>query len=259
MKALDGVDLDIEKGRFTAIMGPSGSGKSTLLHCLAGLDRLTRAGATSATPSLARSTTAGYRAAPGPNRLRLPGLQPPAHADRGREHHPSARPRRAPSRPAEWFDRVVDAVGLRRPAGPPAHRAVRRPAAAGGRRSGADHPARDHLRRRAHRQPRLQGRRRVLAFMRQAVDEFDQTIVMVTHDPVAASRRQDRLLRRRQSRRRDAHPDRRAGHRPDEAARGLTWVQPPATPRRRPVEMLQLLVGRWPSACAWSAPPRRSP
>lgn len=36
--ALDDVDIDIEQGRFTAIMGPSGSGKSTLMHCLAGLD-----------------------------------------------------------------------------------------------------------------------------------------------------------------------------------------------------------------------------
>ncbi|HTZ43008.1 MAG TPA: ABC transporter ATP-binding protein [Jatrophihabitans sp.] len=41
VRALDGVDADFPAGQFTAIMGPSGSGKSTLLHCLAGLDRLT--------------------------------------------------------------------------------------------------------------------------------------------------------------------------------------------------------------------------
>ena len=38
VRALDGVDVDIPQGRLTAIMGPSGSGKSTLMHCMAGLD-----------------------------------------------------------------------------------------------------------------------------------------------------------------------------------------------------------------------------
>ncbi|WP_454296861.1 ABC transporter ATP-binding protein [Salana multivorans] len=41
VRALDGVDVDLARGRFTAIMGPSGSGKSTLMHCMAGLDRPT--------------------------------------------------------------------------------------------------------------------------------------------------------------------------------------------------------------------------
>jgi len=38
VRALDGVSVELERGRFTAVMGPSGSGKSTLLHCMAGLD-----------------------------------------------------------------------------------------------------------------------------------------------------------------------------------------------------------------------------
>ena len=41
VKAVDGISLEVENGKFTAIIGTSGSGKSTLLHCLAGLDKPT--------------------------------------------------------------------------------------------------------------------------------------------------------------------------------------------------------------------------
>ncbi len=41
VRALDGLDLDIDAHTFTVVMGPSGSGKSTLLYLLGGLDRVT--------------------------------------------------------------------------------------------------------------------------------------------------------------------------------------------------------------------------
>lgn len=41
VRAIDGISLEIQPYKFTAIIGKSGSGKSTLLHCMAGLDKPT--------------------------------------------------------------------------------------------------------------------------------------------------------------------------------------------------------------------------
>lgn len=62
--ALDGVDLDLEGGSVTALMGPSGSGKSTLLHLLGGMDRPDAGTITadeSALTGLSRSGLVAYR------------------------------------------------------------------------------------------------------------------------------------------------------------------------------------------------------
>ena len=99
VRALDGVDLEIGRGEFTAIMGPSGSGqvhppplprRPRHPHLRTGLHRRHR-------PRLARRQ-APHPPAPGPHRLRLPGLQPAPHPHRGREHHPAAGPGRQEGR-----------------------------------------------------------------------------------------------------------------------------------------------------------------
>ena len=101
---------------------------------------------------------------------------------------PAASPTRA------WLERVVDRRRPRRPADPPPGRALRRPAAAGGGAPGRCVPARGGVRRRAHRQPRLEApATRCSRCCADAVDEFGQTVVMVTHERHAAEKA-DRLI-----------------------------------------------------------------
>jgi putative ABC transport system ATP-binding protein len=186
VRALDGVNVDFEPGRFTAIMGPSGSGKSTLLHCLAGLDTVTAGqvfigdqdlGALSDRElTLLRRRSVGfvfqaYNLVPTLNareNITLPLDIAGATADRS------------------WFERVVDVLGLsdrlrHRPSelsgGQQQRVAVARALASRPEIVFADEPS-GNLDSKSGAQ--------LLTFLRRAVDEFEQTIVMVTHDPVAA-------------------------------------------------------------------------
>ncbi|MFF5783442.1 ABC transporter ATP-binding protein [Streptomyces sp. NPDC012693] len=188
VRALDGVDLDFHAGTFTAVMGPSGSGKSTLLQCAAGLDRPTagrvevggtaleglserrltllrrdRIGFVFQSFNLLPSLTAAQNVA---LPLRLAGRRPSRAEVRqalarvglaGRERH----------RPGELSGGQQQRVAL-------ARALITRPAVLFG-----DEPtgALDST-----------TSREVLDMLRELVDRDGQTIVMVTHDPVAAAR-----------------------------------------------------------------------
>ena len=221
VRALDGVDVEFERGRFTAVMGPSGSGKSTLMHCMAGLDVPTsgqrvrrRAGDR---PARRRGSDA---AAARPDRLRVPVVQPGPDADRGGEHHALRRPR-GPHRRPRVVRRTSSAA-----CGSPTGSSHRPSELSGGQQQRvacaraligrpelifADEPT-GNLDSNASAE--------VLEFLRSAVDEHGQSIVMVTHDPRGRRvRRPGRVPGRRQRRRRAALPDRRRRARADEAAR----------------------------------------
>ncbi|MFJ7280089.1 ABC transporter ATP-binding protein [Kitasatospora sp. NPDC098663] len=184
--ALDAVDVDIQRGRFTAIMGPSGSGKSTLMHCLAGLDTVSGGriwiGDTEITGLKDKQLTRLRRDKIGfifqafnllPTLSALENITLPMDIA-GR------RPDQA------WLDQVVETVGLagrlkHRPAqlsgGQQQRVAVARALAARPEIIFGDEPT-GNLDSRAGAE--------VLTFLRRSVDELGQTIVMVTHDPVAA-------------------------------------------------------------------------
>ena len=186
VRALDGVDIAFAQGRFTAIMGPSGSGKSTLLHTLAGLDRLDEGRVWLGDVELGalrdRALTVLRREQVGfvfqsfnlvptltaEENIRLPLTIAGRHAD------------------PDWFDQVVGTVGL-------GDRLHHRPAELSGGQQQRVAAARALLSR-----PRTvfadepsgnldsTSGAELLSFLRRAVRELGQTIVMVTHDPVAA-------------------------------------------------------------------------
>ena len=163
------------------------------------------------------------RAAPHAGRVRVPGLQPDPDAHGRREHQAADDARRRDRRHG------VDRPGRRRPSASATGSSTGRASSPAASSSASPSPARSRRGRRSSSptsRPATSTRTtgaEILDFMRRAVREFGQTIVMVTHDPIAASYA-DRvgLPRRRQDRRRDARPDRRHRARPHAEASGLT-------------------------------------
>jgi putative ABC transport system ATP-binding protein len=185
--ALRGVDVDLRAGEYTAIMGPSGSGKSTLMHCLAGLDSVTRGEVFIGGTRLTGLSDAGL------TRLRrdqvgfvfqqfnlLPTLTAQENillplSIAGRKPDPA------------WYRTVIETVGL-------GDRLHHRPSQLSGGQQQRVACARALVSR-----PEVvfadeptgnldsRSGAEILGFLRRSVREFGQTIVMVTHDPGAAS------------------------------------------------------------------------
>ncbi len=187
IRALDNVSVSFEGGRFTAIMGPSGSGKSTLLHCLAGLDVLTSGEVylgDVALGSLSEKQLTVLRRDRIGFVFQSYNLIPTLDA-RENLTLPMALAGRKPDR--DWLDNVIDTVGLRdrlthRPSelsgGQQQRVAVARALASRPDVVFADEPT-GNLDSKSGSE--------ILGFMSQAVSDLAQTIVMVTHDPVAAA------------------------------------------------------------------------
>ena len=185
--ALDDVSVEFTRGAFTAIMGPSGSGKSTLMHCTAGLDTLTSGqvliGGVDITTLSEKDLTRLRRDRIG-FVFQAYNLIPTLNAIENITL-PMMLAGRAPDQ--AWVDNVVGTVGLanrlsHRPSelsgGQQQRVAVARALASKPEIVFADEPTGN-----------LDSRTgaEILSFMRNATTELGQTIVMVTHDPVAAS------------------------------------------------------------------------
>jgi putative ABC transport system ATP-binding protein len=186
VRALNNISVEFAAGHYTAIMGPSGSGKSTLLHCLAGLDRVTAGrvvlGDIDITAVSEKDLTVVRRDKIG-FVFQSYNLIPTLNAIENITL-PLALAGRKPDK--QWLDRVISTVGLadrlnHRPSelsgGQQQRVAVARALASRPQVIFADEPT-GNLDSKASAE--------ILAFMRQAVSDLGQTIVMVTHDPVAA-------------------------------------------------------------------------
>ncbi len=186
VQALRGVSVDFGRGEMTAIMGPSGSGKSTLMHCMAALDR----------------PTGGDVEIDG---VQIRGLKDKALTQLRRDRLgfifqsfnlvPTLTAKENITLPLdiagrkvdqEWFDRVVDTVGLR-------DRLSHRPTELSGGQQQRVACARALVSRPAivfadEPTGNLDSRAsaEILGFLQNSVREFGQSIVIVTHDPVAA-------------------------------------------------------------------------
>ena len=185
--ALDGVSVEFERGKMTAIMGPSGSGKSTLMHIMAALDR----------PSSGQVVI---------DDVEIQGLKDKQLTRLRRDQLgfvfqsfnlvPTLTARENITLPIdiagrdvdqEWFETIIKTVGL-------GDRLKHRPNQLSGGQQQRVACARALVSR-----PTIVfadeptgnldsgASEEILTFLRRSVDDFGQTIVIVTHEPVAAA------------------------------------------------------------------------
>jgi putative ABC transport system ATP-binding protein len=187
VRALDGVSVELRSKRLTAVMGPSGSGKSTLMHCLAGLDRITSgeiwigdtalSGLSERQLTLLRREHIGFV-------FQAFNLLPTLTAAENIAL-PLAIAGRKPDQ--AWYERVVEAVGLhKRLAHRPSELSGGEQQRVAGARALVGRPTVIFADEPTGNLDSKSGTE-LLRFMRRSVDEFGQTIVMVTHDPSAAA------------------------------------------------------------------------